>query len=282
MDPENYDFFIHNFDNIRGNRSVCYQAEPGQAGSCRGEGTAAACEKMIENLLRANHLPDICSRMNGFAEECAGMLRNAVKSPSGILNAAERVIALELIEPDSDRLSVTITKYFDYIHVDQAYPFSVAFWATEMQAKTYHQISLKIDGEDYTPCLHLEVTEDKARGQLPYHVKSNRIPLPNPQCQVEYTAAYECLAREFFQSTRLNCLCGQFKAEIFLGVSLKKKYELLCATFSPFSKIHHDDCKAGELSKPYVERIILPRWSLPGSGYVITLKKRSGDSVCVF
>lgn len=236
-------------------------------------------EKIVGKLLGRYHSLDTCNRMGGFTKDCTNMLTHMMESPAGIMNSAERVIVLEMVEPDSERLSVTVTKYFDYIHVDQPHDFYTSFWATEMQAKTYRKISLKIDGEDYTTRLHIEVADAKPRGQLPYHVKSNRIPLQNPQCRIEYTATYECVASDFFQSTRLSNLCRQFKVDIFLGESVKREYELLCATFSPFSRIHYDDCKAGELSKPYTERILLPRWSPPGSGYVITLKKRSTSKI---
>lgn len=234
-----------------------------------------AHEKILSKLLRRNHTLDVCQKMDGFTKDCAGMLKTAAESPAGILGSAERIIVLELARPDSDWLTVTVTKYFNYIYADRFHPFSVAFLAGERQARTYHKISLKIDGEDYTSRLQLEVVENEGRAQLPYLVRSNKIPLQNEQCQIEYTAAYECCASQFFQSARVFSLCREFKAEIFLGEAVRREYELICATFSPFSKIHYDDYKAGEMLKPYTERIVLPRWSLPGSGYVITLKRRS-------
>lgn len=293
--PQNYDFFIQNFDNIRGNPSVCHPirytqngtleniAPDGKAGRSAMDMSVASddkkwqenCEKIIGELLGRYHSLYTCNRMEGFAKNYTNMLAYMVENPAGILNSAERVVVLEMIEPDSERLSVTVTKYFDYMQVDPPHDFYTAFFATEMQAKTYRKISLKIDGEDYTTRLHIDAAEAKLRDQLPYHVKSNRIPLQNPKCKIEYTAAYECAASEFFQSTKLSNVCRQFKADIFLGESVKREYELLCATFSPFSKIHYDDCKAGELSAPYTERILLPLWSPPGSGYVIALKRRS-------
>ena len=111
-----------------------------------------------------------------------------------------------------------------------------------------------------------------------YNIKSNKIPISSINSKVVFVASYECPPLDFFQSHRISCLCKHFRATIHLNEDVRQQYTLLCSTFSPFSKMHYDDYKAGEILKPYDGQITLPNWSLPGSGYAATLKYKTAEN----
>lgn len=55
-------------------------------------------------------------------------------------------------------------------------------------------------------------------------------------------------------------------------------YTFVGSTFSSFSEIQYDDFNASEMYNINSCTIELPPWSLPGSGYAITLKKKSPEN----
>lgn len=233
--------------------------------------------KMQSDILNTLFLKSYPNITDKYMEDFSGVLSknifNFIKSPYGILRSSERQIRISFANKQYNILKVTITKILDYFYVEpNKHSFFVNFKATKRQATTYKKISLTIDGEDFTKQLNIAQKNNYHHEQFPYNVTSNKLILKNPQSKIVYVCSYECHANEFFQSHRLNCLCKNFKANITLNDDVKQKYRLICSTFSPFSKIHYDDVKAGEMFAPYDQQINLPDWSLPGSGYIATLE----------
>ena len=234
---------------------------------------------IIETILKQKYPLNTNDNICNFALTFSDELKSIFNHSDCILNSSERQIRLEFANNSDSILKVTITKIFDYLYFNyKIHSFGIWFNSTEQQAKTYKLHSLIIDNYDYTSEIKIRTHKTASRGQFIYTVESNKIPINSANCKIVYATSYECPAIDFFQSHRLNYLCKKFKTTIFLGETVKQKYALLCSTFSPFSKIHYDDYKAGEMLKPYDEQITLPDWSLPGSGYVATLKYKSIDN----
>ncbi len=231
---------------------------------------------IIKTILKSKCPINLDYQISDFAVSFSDELDIILNNSDCILNSSERQIRLELVPNTKNTLKVTITKILDYLYLNnKEHAFDIKFNATEQQANTYTIHSLFINNDDYTSNLNISISKNANRGQFIYNVESNKVAVPTDNCKIIYAASYECPALDFFQSHRINCLCKQFKATILLDESLKQKYTLVCSTFSPFSKVFYDDYKAGEMIKPYDEQIILPNWSLPGSGYIATLKLKS-------
>ena len=228
---------------------------------------------ILDTIISKQYTPNVYNFVLDFTNTLSKKTKDFIESPYGILRSSERHIKINFANIKYNILKVTVTKILDYIYIEpNAHSFSVNFRATKRQANTYKKISLNINGDDYTSKLYISKNLNDNRGQLNYNVTSNKIRYTRSQNKVIYVSSYECHANEFFQSHRLNCLCKQFKANISLSDEVKQKYHLVCATFSPFSKIHYDDVKAGEMVFPDDQQITLPEWSFPGSGYTATLE----------
>lgn len=236
-------------------------------------------KKIINEILTRYHSQSIKEEINSFSVMMSKQLRTILSSPYGVLNYSEILIKLDFTNKENHLIKVTITKIFDYSHLEyESHPYNIKIMATEYQAKTYKTTALIIDGKDYTSKIKLNINRDPYRKQFCYNIYSNQIPLQNSQCKITHISSYECYAIDFFFSHRLNCLCKDFKAHIILSEEVREIYTLVTSTFSPFSELHYDDFKAKELISINDEIITLPIWSLPGSGYATTLKYKSNNN----
>lgn len=236
-------------------------------------------QKIIESILNQKFPLADKNSISSFAFTFSDGLKANFNGFHYILNTSERHIQLAFIDGSKQTIRVTITKTFEYFYLNnKEHFFSINFNATQQQAETYKVHSLIIDNTDFTSQVELSIDPTENRGQFMYKVKSNKIPVSLVNSKVVFVASYECPPLDFFQSHRLSCLCKHFKTTIHLNEDLRQQYTLLCSTFSPFSKMHYDDYKAGEILKPYDGQIVLPNWSFPGSGYVATLKYKTAKN----
>lgn len=194
----------------------------------------------------------------------------------GLLDSVERTIMFLFL--DNDKVKVTVKSILKYTYLDKEHQsYGIRFDATKEQANTFKVERLKIDGDDYTNDFKWGVVEHKERGQFVYRVQSIKsIPIKKLPCDINYTCSYICNRLDFFQAYRLPFPCRNLSvAAILLNES--DKYSIIGSTFSTFSAIHSDDNKASEMDNYSICNLKLPKWSLSGAGYVLTLMKKSRD-----
>lgn len=236
---------------------------------------ASGMKKMIAQVIANKHTKVSFEKARDTASNICSNFTRIVESPYGILESSERVVKLDLLDADEETLRVTITKTIHYYDLDYLHhPFRISFRANEQQANSYKTLSFNINGKNRIQDLQIMLEHNPERSQLQYRVFSNGVTLPSAECEIVHASSYECKPEDFFQSHRINCLCQKFNVHIVLNDLIRSRYDLIMVSFSPFSSRYDDEFETGEIITPYDNRISLPKWSLPGSGYVITLKKK--------
>lgn len=197
---------------------------------------------------------------------------------NAILDSVYREITLEIID-NSDMVKVTTcrTENFLYIKKDEPY-FKLYNEMTKQQSETYCLEKLLIDRQNYTSAVDISFRKNKDRGQFIYTVDSDYLPPPKTSCEVKYISSYKCPILDYFHSYRLSYPCENFSTTVIIKNDYNQKYSLLCSSFSAFSNIHYDDFKAMEVDNDGNCSIRLPKWSLPGAGYAVTVKRKSKEN----
>lgn len=199
-----------------------------------------------------------------------------------ILEESIRTITLDFEDEEKTGLiKVTTQKHEKYLYAQKkGHSYQMDFVATQQQAETYSVEKLLIDGVDYTSSIVIEKERKKNRGQFEWHVRSKSIPIPK-NCCIELTASYYCPAAAFYQSHKLSYPCQNFALHV-INRNDNKRYSLLASTFSTFSKSQYDDVATREVDNTSTSvgtcLLRLPAWSMPGTGYVITLKEKTEDN----
>lgn len=225
--------------------------------------------KIIEELIARNTPLNISDFSQHFT---ANLYKNL--DFMGFLDSVKRLVELEPI--DEKMLKVTTTQILDYSYLKpEKCSFGHNFAATQQQAETLKVEQLLINNVDYTSVFKYEIERNESRGQFIYHIESNSIPIDSLPCNIFFKQSYICPALDFFQSSRLSFPCKSYSVSVIPKNDFQSKYSIIASTFSSFSGIHYDDFLASELKNLGICNISLPSWSLPGSGYVITVKNKS-------
>lgn len=91
----------------------------------------------------------------------------------------------------------------------------------------------------------------------------------------DYKSSYISPILDFFQVYGLPFPCKNFYVELYLEDGLEKEYSIITSTNSSFSKEISDSFKANEMKNFGECRIQFPEWSLAGTGYVATIKRKT-------
>lgn len=195
-----------------------------------------------------------------------------------LMESSQRIIRLQLLNTNND-VKVTTTHIMNFSYIKQHEPyFKLYLDTTKQQSETFKVENLTIDGVDYTSQVMLLYSKNLSRGQFVYNVSSDFIPPNLESCDVYYVCSYECPILDFFQTHRLSYPCNNFSISAMLENDIDNQYSILGSTFSAFSKVHFDDFKASEMHNIGMCSMKLPNWSLPGTGYAITIKSKSSEN----
>ena len=175
-------------------------------------------------------------------------------------------------------VKVCIYDQYNYRYLKSECPaFGKKFQATEQQAETYQVDKLLINNVDYTDSFEMNITPEHSRGQLEYYVQSKKsIPMGSEYpIEIHYKSSYISPILDFFQVYGLPFPCKNFYVELYLEDGLEKEYSIITSTNSSFSKEISDSFKANEMKNFGECRIQFPEWSLAGTGYVATIKRKT-------
>lgn len=226
-------------------------------------------KNVLNEILSKNYNFDV----SDFTETLSKDIFNGVNY-KGIFDSVERTVSFLFI--DNDMVKVTITSHLNYIYLDKKHQsYGIRFDATQQQAESFKVEKLLINQIDHTNDFEWEIVENKRKGQFVYRVQSKKsIHIPQVPCDIYYTCSYICKRLDFFQAYRLPFPCRHFSVNAYL-LNENDKYSIIGSTFSSFSTIHSDDYEASEMKNYEFCNLRLPKWSLSGAGYVLTLMKRS-------
>lgn len=242
------------------------------------------------NLIESSHLNKF---LNAILKELA--FRNTSKDMSiftntisleilktlnikALMESSQRIIRLQLLNINN-HVKVTTTHIMKFSYIKQHEPyFKLYLDTTKQQSETFKVENLTIDSVDYTSQVTLLYSKNLSRGQFVYNISSDFVPPNLESCDVYYVCSYECPILDFFQTHRLSYPCNNFSISAMLENDINNQYSVLGSTFSAFSKVHFDDYKASEMHNIGMCSMKLPSWSLPGTGYAITLKSKSSEN----
>lgn len=213
--------------------------------------------------------------MLDFSNDVGQDMLSAIKA-RGILNLFHRVVRFNRCS--DDLVKVCIYDQYNYRYLKSECPaFGKKFQATEQQAETYQVDKLLINNVDYTDSFEMNITPEHSRGQLEYYVQSKKsIPMGSEYpIEIHYKSSYISPILDFFQVYGLPFPCKNFYVELYLEDGLEKEYSIITSTNSSFSKEISDSFKANEMKNFGECRIQFPEWSLAGTGYVATIKRKT-------
>lgn len=228
----------------------------------------------ISELLSRNYgTLDLLSFSKVLAEEIPQTIH-----AHGIYNSVRRDIQFEQV--DDKMVKVTFANTYKYLFLQNNHQsFGFSFHATQQQASSFRVERLIINKEDFTDSINVRVDQEPNRGQLCYKVSStNSIPLPSTPCEVIYQNSYICPALDFFFSHCLPFPCKRLTVNVTMKGNLGNKYSVLASTFSPFSSYKSDSYLASEIQNYLFYTIEFDNWSVPGTGFVLTLKEKTKDN----
>lgn len=185
-----------------------------------------------------------------------------------VIKKIKRFINISYV--DDNFIKVTISNLEEYYcHSNK---FKILFNATKNQAESYKVTQLKLNEKNYLPNLNINVERIENDNSFDYQVFSNEILLDISVNKIEYVCSYLSPINDFFISYRIHSPCYEFNVTINLN-STNCNYTILCSTFSSTERVRQKDYTDYEWHISNICDIKFPLWSLPGSGYTVTLKQ---------
>lgn len=231
----------------------------------------------IQNFIREYLKRTVSGNETLYADAIAKNITQ-ILNVNAILDSVHREITLEIIG-SSDMVKVTTCRTENFLYIKEGEPyFRLYNEMTKQQSETYCLEKILIDRQNLTSAVDISFKKNKDRGQFIYTVDSDFSPPPKTSCEVKYISSYKCPILDYFHSYRLSYPCENFSTTVIIKNDTDNKYSLLCSSFSAFSNIHYDDFKAMEVDNDGNCSIRLPKWSLPGAGYAVTVKRKSKEN----
>lgn len=181
-----------------------------------------------------------------------------------------REIVLDIQE---NNLNVSITTRIDFLNINKniIYYSSNPRFETIKQANTFKNEEFSINGIDYTNSIISEIEKTNDKRQFPYIVK-NKLPLIyNDNILLIHKTSYIVPINQFFNVYQLVFPCRNFLTTVLIKNNQNNRYSLRTGTFSSYN-VHTYDKYTQEYRKDDINIISIGKWSLPGSGYTITIQ----------
>ncbi len=186
-----------------------------------------------------------------------------------VIKKVRRIINIYFLE--ENLIEVRISDFEEYYHHSNKY--LILFDATKQQAESYDVNKLKLNNVNYISQYKKNLDYIEDNGSFDYQVSSDEILLDEPISKIEYNCSYTSYVDDFYISYRLHSPCYEFNVTVSLDNS-NDRYSILCSTFSSTERIQQSDYTDYEWHTRNICDIKFPIWSLPGSGYTITLKRK--------
>lgn len=205
-----------------------------------------------------------------FLDNIEERIIHSIKKQTYIDNF-NREIVLAIQEND---LKVSITTRIEFLNVKEGinYYSANSRFETFEQAQSYKHEEFSINRLDYTTKIKSEIEETNANRQFPYMVK-NQFPLVyDNNILVVHKTSHIVPINQFFHVYQLVFPCRSFLTTILLKNNVDNSYRLRTGTFSSYN-VHTYEKYTPEYRRDDVNTITIGKWSLPGSGYTMTLQK---------
>lgn len=186
-----------------------------------------------------------------------------------IIKKIKRIINVDFFDDTSIKVSITNLEEY-YCHPNK---FKILFNACRQQAESFKVTNLKLNDIDYLNDVEINSNCIKSSDAFNYQVQSNEIILDKPIHKIEYSNSYHSNIDDFFISYKIHSPCYEFNVTVTLNHA-NDDYSVLCSTFSSAERVEQKDYSDYELHAGNTCDINFPTWSLPGSGYVVTIKKK--------
>lgn len=185
-----------------------------------------------------------------------------------IIKKIKRIINVIFLDDKSIKVSITNLEEY-YCHPNK---FEILFNACKQQAESFEVTNLKLNDTDYLNDVKINCDCTKNSDAFNYQVRSNEIILENPIHKIEYSNSYCSNLNDFFISYRIHSPCYEFNVTVTLNYG-HDDYSILCSTFSSTERVEQKNYSDYELHAGNTCDINFPTWSLPGTGYVVSIKK---------
>lgn len=205
-----------------------------------------------------------------FLDNIEERIIHSIKKQTYIDNF-NREIVLAIQEND---LKVSITTRIEFLNVKEGINYYSANprFETFEQAQSYKHEEFSINRLDYTTKIISEIEETNANRQFPYMVK-NQFPLVyDNNILVVHKTSHIVPIHQFFHVYQLVFPCRSFLTTVLLKNNVDNSYRLRTGTFSSYN-VHTYEKYTPEYRRDDVNTITIGKWSLPGSGYTMTLQK---------
>lgn len=205
-----------------------------------------------------------------FLDNIEERIIHSIKKQTYIDNF-NREIVLAIQEND---LKVSITTRIEFLNVKEGINYYSANprFETFEQAQSYKHEEFSINRLDYTTKIISEIEETNANRQFPYMVK-NQFPLVyDNNILVVHKTSHIVPINQFFHVYQLVFPCRSFLTTVLLKNNVDNSYRLRTGTFSSYN-VHTYEKYTPEYRRDDVNTITIGKWSLPGSGYTMTLQK---------
>lgn len=211
-----------------------------------------------------------------FYNEILNRLRQSLLKDTYI-DALDRDIKLE-IDCVKGTVSVDITTRISYMSIQDGIPYFQVGprFETLAQAESYRCVKFLLNDTDLTSQVDIQLRKcTDPKRQLPYIVD---VCLPLSwdikDTRLVYETVHMVPLASFFHAYQLVFPCRCMRVNAVVAGSGARLYYPLVATFSSYN-VHMYEGYASEFRDDVTESISIHNWTLPGSGYVLTLKPKA-------
>lgn len=211
-----------------------------------------------------------------FYNEILNRLRLSLLKDTYI-DALDRDIKLE-IDSAKGTVSVDITTRISYMSIQEGIPYFQVGprFETLAQAESYRCVKFLLNDVDLTSQVDIQLRKcTDSNRQLPYIVD---VCLPLSwdikDTRLVYETVHMVPLASFFHAYQLVFPCRCMRVNAVVAGSGTHLYYPLVATFSSYN-VHMYEGYASEFRDDVTESISIHNWTLPGSGYVLTLKPKA-------
>ena len=194
------------------------------------------------------------------------------------MSSCRRDLELNLIS--NLKLEVTITQYMTLSNIkeNESY-FNAFFCTTKLKPETLKVKRFFMNNIEYISQLELSIEEDTAHKC--FYIKSD-IPLPIAStCEIIFIVSYICNPHDFREIFHFKYPCNNFNMLLSMNNNIYN-YSLSNEIFSLYSNAYSadyfessNDHSNVSPDENYKLNISFPNWSLPGSGYIVTLQENN-------
>jgi hypothetical protein len=205
-----------------------------------------------------------------FLDNINDRIIHSIKKQTYIDNFNREIV----LDIQGNSLKVSITTRIDFLNVKEGinYYSSNPRFETLEQAESYKHEEFSINRIDNTNKIISKIEQTNVNRQFSYMVK-NQFPLKyESNILVIHKTSHIVPINQFFHVYQLVFPCRSFLTTVLIKNNQNDKYRLRTGTFSSYN-VHTYEKFTPEYRRDDVNTITIGKWSLPGSGYTMTLQE---------